>query len=333
MLLLFLFVLGGAFRWGFLALYFIPGLTEDQRNQYIQRLGPDRQQFLNRPGLGYLLGGEGFMRALVGDQQWRRQAIERSISLPPPPEPLPPPPPEPLPPPPRSVVVLEQQQQQALLPLQIAASESETPFPRRLDFDSDDNESMASSSVVGLTIEAIHDEGDNNNSNDHNNFHNNNNNDDDEEEDEVNNEEQERQRQRQLDEEGQVVVSALFTGTWSYVSWLAGIGGEAAYDRVVEPTSSLVSAAGIGVSALSLGLGFWGISTGFYNRPGSSTTSSFRASSLLPSSRVLVGTALFGGISAGVMLYARTTVRNAVKTPTKPPAPKNSQGGGGNDKK
>ena len=295
------------YRWGFLALYFVPGLTAEQRDQYIRRLAPERQQFLQRPGLGYLLG-EGFMRALVGDQRWRRHAIESSI--------------------PRVVEPnrIQQQQQQSSQqqqqiqiqspPLQIAAT-AETPA-RRLDFDSD-NESMASTSpdVVGLTIEAVHGAdgvaapGNNNNNN---------------------SEERERQHQRQLDEEGQVVVSALFTGGWSYVSWLAGMGGEAAYDFVVEPASSIVSVAGIGASVLSLGVGFWGISTGFYSRPGSSTTS-FRASSLLPSSRVLVGTALLGGFSAGVMLYTRSTVRNAVKTPSKPPPPKKNPGDGGNDKK
>lgn len=250
------------------------------------------------------------MRALVGDQRWRRHAIESSI---------------PRVVEPRRIQPQQSSQQQQIQiqspPLQIAAT-GETPA-RRLEFDSD-NESMASTSpdVVGLTIEAVH--GDNGAAAEGSNNNNNNS--------EENSEERERQHQRQLDEEGQVVISALFTGGWSYVSWLAGLGGEAAYDFVVEPTSSMVSTAGIGASVLSLGMGFWGISTGFYSRPGSSTAS-FRASSLLPSSRVLVGTALLGGVSAGVMLYARSTVRNAVKTPSKPPAPKKNPGDGGSGKK
>ena len=241
------------------------------------------------------------MRALVGDQRWRQHAIETSI--------------------PR--VVHSNQQQQ---PLQITAPTAETPA-RRLDFDSD-NESIGSSSpdvVVGLTIEAVNggtitpaEANHNNNPPDNSNN--------------IDDDERRRRHERQLDEEGDVVLSALFTGAWSYVSWLAGLGGEAAYDLVVEPASSMVSVAGIGASVLSLGVGFWGVSTGFYNRPGhSSPTSTFSASSMLPPSRVLVSTAILGGVSAGVMLYARSSMHDAVKSPKKPPPPKKNPGDGSED--
>lgn len=285
-------------EWGFMALYFVPGLTEEQRDQYIRRLAPERQTYLERPGLGYLLG-DGFMRALVGDQRWGRHSIENSIS--------------------RAVHPQQQQQHQPQSqspPLQITAATAETPT-RRLDFDSD-GESTASTSpdVLGLTIQAVHGE-DHSNNNDNTLGDGNANNSNAAAN--ANDGEDERRHQRQLDEEGDVVLSALFTGIGSYVSWIAEVGGEAAYDFVVDPASSMVSVVGIGAAVLSLGVGAWGASIGFYSRPTMATTSSFSATSLLPSSRVLVSTAILGGVSAGVMLYARSAVRKVVKAPQKPP--------------
>jgi len=285
------------YRWGFLALYMIPGLTQEQLNQYVQRLAPERQQFLNRPGLGYLLG-ERFMRAVVGEQQWRRHAIESSIPRVVQPQPQPP---------------FNQQR-----PLQITA-ENNNPV-RRLDFDSD-SESLASQSPMDrlVAFPAMNNNPGNpmnlatpltpvdvSNSDD-------------------NSGTSEERRQRQLDEEGDVILSAVFTAWWSGVSWLAGEAGEAVYEAIVEPFSSLVSVAGIGVSVLSLGMGMWGLSTGLYHRPQIRGTNTFQASSLLPSSQVLVSTALFGGVTAGVILYARTTMRNAVNAHKKTPPPSSSK--------
>jgi hypothetical protein len=65
-------------RWGFLAIYFVPGISEEQINNYIRRLAPQRRDFLNRRGLGYLFGN-GFMRALIGENRWRQQAIVGNI--------------------------------------------------------------------------------------------------------------------------------------------------------------------------------------------------------------------------------------------------------------
>ena len=51
----------------YLALYFIPGISSEQIDMYIDRLLPRHQQALRRPGLGHLFGND-FMRLLVGDQ-------------------------------------------------------------------------------------------------------------------------------------------------------------------------------------------------------------------------------------------------------------------------
>ncbi len=48
-------------------LYFIPGISVDQLNDYVERLIPRHRQALHRPGLGNFLG-EGFMRHVIGDR-------------------------------------------------------------------------------------------------------------------------------------------------------------------------------------------------------------------------------------------------------------------------
>lgn len=48
-------------------LYFIPGISVEQLNEYVDRLVPRHRDALHRPGLGNFLG-EGFMRLLVGEQ-------------------------------------------------------------------------------------------------------------------------------------------------------------------------------------------------------------------------------------------------------------------------
>jgi len=48
-------------------LYFIPGLSVDQLNTFVDQLVPRHRRALHRPGLGNFLG-EGFMRLLIGDQ-------------------------------------------------------------------------------------------------------------------------------------------------------------------------------------------------------------------------------------------------------------------------
>jgi hypothetical protein len=51
----------------YLALYFIPGISPEQIDMYIDRLLPRHQQVLRRSGLGHLFGTD-FMRLLVGDR-------------------------------------------------------------------------------------------------------------------------------------------------------------------------------------------------------------------------------------------------------------------------
>lgn len=48
-------------------LYFIPGISVDQLNAYVERLVPRHRNRLQRPGLGHFLG-DGFMRHLIGDE-------------------------------------------------------------------------------------------------------------------------------------------------------------------------------------------------------------------------------------------------------------------------
>jgi len=74
-----------------LMLYFVPGITPEQLDMYIDRLPPRHRDNLRRHGLGHLVG-ESFMRFLMGDERYRfhlehNSAIRPSelVLLPPPP--------------------------------------------------------------------------------------------------------------------------------------------------------------------------------------------------------------------------------------------------------
>ena len=262
-----------------MALYFIPGLTEEQIQNYVGRLAPDHRQLLMRPGLGNFLG-DNFMNFLLGENRWRQRAIEVNVPM---------------------IEHPNMDNNQQLLPA------SSTAPSRRLDFESD-GESHASA-PVGLTIEAASsnshevdesttassDEGEGEGEGD-------------------NNHEADDERQRQLAAESDVIMDALVDGVWSYATWAAGLAGELTYDYVVDPASSVVSYVGLGTSLLSFGIGFFGFSAGYYSRP-SIASSQFQPASLLPSSRFLASTAVLGGVSAGVVLFARSSVRNMMKPP------------------
>lgn len=66
----------------YMMLYFLPGLSRDQIDEYVGRLAPRHQELLHRRGLGFLLG-ENFMRFLVGDQRLRPtlQSVEETASI------------------------------------------------------------------------------------------------------------------------------------------------------------------------------------------------------------------------------------------------------------
>ena len=58
-----------------LLLYFIPGLTLEQRESYLNRLPPRHRIPLDRPGLGQFFGDD-FMRLILGESRWPTRAIE-----------------------------------------------------------------------------------------------------------------------------------------------------------------------------------------------------------------------------------------------------------------
>jgi hypothetical protein len=60
-------------------LYFIPGLSPEQLNQHVSNLLPRHRRALQRPGLGNFLGPQ-FMRLLVGDQGMaEREGLEPRV--------------------------------------------------------------------------------------------------------------------------------------------------------------------------------------------------------------------------------------------------------------
>ena len=59
----------------FFVIYFLPGLTPEQRNAYIQRLPRRHRQMLERPGVGQILGPT-FMRLLIGEDRYDDMTTE-----------------------------------------------------------------------------------------------------------------------------------------------------------------------------------------------------------------------------------------------------------------
>lgn len=244
------------FRWGFLAIYFIPGLTEDQLNDYIRRLAPDRNVLLNRRGMGYMLGDR-FMRALVGDRRWQHDAIAGEVP--------------------------------AIEPLNEAEEAVDATRSRGLDLNSD-NESQVSASPLGLTVPGME-------------AHNN----------ENGNAPSDDERRRQLTAEGDVIVAAFWDGMWNYFNAGVGAAAQLAYNQVLQPAGGIATTVGlmgsVSLTVLSMGVGLWQ-----YNRPTSPSSGRQPARAF---SGYLLSTTLIGGLSTGVMLYARSAIRK----PSKPPAP------------
>jgi len=57
---------------GFFLLYFIPGLSEEQLNRYVNRLIPRSQNVLRRQGIGHFLGPS-FMSLLLGEERYAEE--------------------------------------------------------------------------------------------------------------------------------------------------------------------------------------------------------------------------------------------------------------------
>lgn len=71
-----------------LALYFVPGITAEQLETYVDSLAPRHRQNLRRHGLGHVFG-ETFMRIIMGDERYRQHMRENQprpteLLLPPP---------------------------------------------------------------------------------------------------------------------------------------------------------------------------------------------------------------------------------------------------------
>ena len=247
-------------RWGFLAIYFVPGLTEDQLNDYIRRLAPDRYAFLNRRGMGHLLGDR-FMRVLVGERRWNASNNEAVAG---------------------GVPTIEPPLNDELVV---------TTRSRALDLNPDDSVSQASAGPVGLTVPQ---EAPSNTI--------------------TNRQEGSEERRRELQGEMDVIAAAVRDGIWNYVTTGISAASQIAADEILQPLGGIATAVGlvgsVGVTVMSLGATLWQ-----YSRP---TNGAAGQQSTRRVSGFLFSTTLIGGVSTGVMLYARSALRKATKPPPKP---------------
>lgn len=236
----------------------MPGLSEDQLNDYLRRLAPDRQVFLNRPGMGYTLG-DGFMRALVGERRWRQEAIVANVPT-----------------------------------IEHPTNQEIVVRSRGIDFDDSDEESHASA-PLGLTVP-----GSPNNSRN-------------------TTPPSDEERRRELAHEGDVITSAIWDGIYSLVTQATVAVTQFAIDEVVAPLGGFATTVGlvgsVSVTVLSVGAGLWQ-----YSRP--TTSSNTGQQSAQAFSGLLLSTTVLGGLSTGVMLYARSAIRKpATKSPPPSKAP------------
>lgn len=238
----------------------MPGLTEDQLNDYIRRLAPDRQAVLNRRGMGHLLGDR-FMRVLVGERRWNainHNGIAGDVPT--------------IEPPLNEEVVV-------------------TTRSRALDMNSDDNDFQATAGPVGLTVPR---EAPNNSV--------------------ANPRQGNEERRRELEGEMDVIAAAVRDGMWNYFTTGISAASQITVDEILQPLGSIATGVGlvgsVGITVLSLGAGVWQ-----YNRPANGAAGQQSAQRV---SGLLLSTTLIGGVSTGVMLYARSALRKASKRPSKP---------------
>jgi hypothetical protein len=58
-----------------LMLYFVPGITPERLDEYVDALSPRHRNNLRRRGLGHLLGDD-FMRLIMGNERFRRHVVQ-----------------------------------------------------------------------------------------------------------------------------------------------------------------------------------------------------------------------------------------------------------------
>ncbi|CAB9498395.1 ubiquitin carboxyl-terminal hydrolase [Seminavis robusta] len=291
-------------EWGFMAIYLVPGISEDQINAYIRRLPRHRRNLLTRPGLGHFLG-DPVMRVLVGENRWQQQAIvgntiehptmqvsERAASVP------------------RALLEgsndedSEGDEQERIDGSVSGVVDSPIVATRSLIASSPETAAVATMAARALFPPIPRDAGDDEASCDS-----------DDSDDNL------------LMDPAELIGAAIQDVMMSYARWAGTNAFLVTHDYLVEPALIASGATGLGMSFLSFGLGMWQYS----NRP---RTSSYQQSSMFTSGSFLIGSGVIGGLSAGALIYSRSAIRSFImgqpptqaasksRTNPQPPKPK-----------
>ena len=256
-----------------LMIYFMPGVTRRHLDRYLERMSPAHRDRLLRPGLGWFLG-ENFMRVILGNERMPRTPRVETDSDHPQIEMLASSPP-PTTTPRNRLLYDEDETVESDLGLQISSTDlvgglserQASDMVRRLGVaDTQDQATPAVDTPVAQTSAVRHTD----------------------EDIEANFEE----------EEVQLIMDAMWVSFYFFVDPVIDFVTERAM-AFARPLTSRLFSYSLGLSLLSGGLGLIGYWRGNLAPP------SMPRLHYSPSSDTIWSTALFGGVSAGVMLYAR----------------------------
>lgn len=281
----------------YLLLYFIPGVSQEQLDSYLERLPARHQYVLTRPGLGQFLGSD-FMRVIMGTSRYNNLLLEDARE--------------------EEIIqhdaggarrLFEAEQEEvnggaaaggadddldSVFSLDLSEGDlgmmvdeppqqqqQQAPMARSINVPSSNSQQQQEQQVVvaaphplSLGPENIPEE----------------------------------ELEQEYNEESDILTEAVAAMTTSYSTMITN----AATGYAVQAVDS-ISPYIIGLSATvtlgTMSIGVWGWWTGVYHPSRTSLPPPH-----FPSSRTLVSTALFGGVSAGAMLLVRTAARSVIQS-------------------
>jgi hypothetical protein len=263
----------------YLLLYFIPGITQQQLDSYLERLPARHQYVLVRPGLGQFFGSN-FMRIVMGQSRYNDLLLEDS----------------------REEEIIQH------APRQLFPQEQENNNDLNSVFSLDLSEGDLGMNALGMANGAGQQQAagmPNDNSQQQRQV--------------VvapqpvscgPEDIPEEELEQEYNQESDILTEAVAAMTTSYSTMVTTAATGYAF-QAVDYMSSIVIGTGATVTLGAVSIGVWGWWVGVYHP--SRTTASLRAPHF-PAQSSLVSTAFYGGASAAVMLLLRTTIRYTIKS-------------------
>jgi len=261
----------------YLLLYFIPGITQEQLDSYLERLPPRHQYVLTRPGLGQFMGSD-FMRIIMGEARYNDLLLEDE----------------------REEQIIEQGATRQLFEAEndvdshssLGLNGAESNVARR------NGQQVSPNMARSVGLQATHQ-------------------DEPEQQQQVvvspppvptdPADVPEEELQQEYNEESDILTEAVAAMTTSYSLMVTNAATGYAV-QAVDYISPFIVGTGATITLGAMGVGIWGWWAGAYHpsRDALARTPHF------PSSRNLISTALFGVSSAGAMVLFRSVARYSI---------------------